>query len=218
MISLVALILANPPGWERVQAGWHAIDQLPKTATPGDRWAAAGKSFIGTPYVGGTLEQFQGNEQCIVIFDGLDCVTFVETAWAVSCSKTRDYDSVKALITQTRYRGGVVKGYASRLHYTRDWLNENIQAGRLWEPGRNQSFTTQESRSFNFMTQNARSYPHIKGHEQAIREIEKKLSSQSFVFVPKSRVKNALGSMQNGDFIALVDRRQGIDFSHVGLL
>ena len=110
-----------------------------------------------------------------------------------------------------------MNGYASRLHYTRDWLNENIRAGRLWEPGLPQTFAVQEQRTFNFMTKRASQYPHIKGHEQKIKEIEMKLSSQPFVYVPKAKVKEALQIMQNGDFIALVDRRQGIDFSHVGL-
>ncbi|MDD2257528.1 MAG: DUF1460 domain-containing protein, partial [Bacteroidales bacterium] len=40
------------------------------------------RAFIGQAYVGGSLEG-DGPEQLRYRFDGFDCVTLVETAWAL---------------------------------------------------------------------------------------------------------------------------------------
>jgi hypothetical protein len=44
----------------------------------GESIVAIGKSFIGTEYVGGTLDKDTKNEKLVVNLTGLDCVTFVE--------------------------------------------------------------------------------------------------------------------------------------------
>ncbi|UCE22682.1 MAG: DUF1460 domain-containing protein, partial [Candidatus Aminicenantes bacterium] len=73
--------------------------------------------FIGTEYVGGTLEG-KGPEICRVDLTGLDCVTFFENvlclARILKKGKT-SYDDFIAELTFTRYRKGVLTDYTSRL-------------------------------------------------------------------------------------------------------
>src|SRR5262245_40690830 len=49
---------------------------LPMGALVGE----VGKCFLGTPYVGQTLEVSDSVESCVINLKGLDCVTFFETS------------------------------------------------------------------------------------------------------------------------------------------
>ena len=90
--------------------------------------AEVGKSFMGTPYVAGTLDENPNSEQLTIYITGLDCVTFVENALIFSRlikSGNTDFDSYKAELELIRYRNGKNTGYASRLHYFTDWIYDN---------------------------------------------------------------------------------------------
>ena len=79
----------------------------------GELMGKVGLEFVGTPYEGGTLES-TGREQCRVVLDGLDCVTYFESvlaiAWMIKNGKTAMSDLVDR-VEFTRYRGGKLNGY-----------------------------------------------------------------------------------------------------------
>ena len=117
------------------------IDSLLNTSskkyykTDSERLLFFAKSFIGTPYKGGTLDTGE-NETLIVCTDSLDCTTYVETVLALYLSSFKDnpgYDDFSELLRYIRYRGGVIDGYAFRLHYFSDWASYIEKKGILRE-------------------------------------------------------------------------------------
>ena len=103
--------------------------------TNSERLLFFAKSFIGTPYKGGTLDAGE-NETLIVRTDSLDCTTYVEAVLALYLSSFKDnpgYDDFSESLIYIRYRGGVIDGYASRLHYFSDWASDNEKKGILRE-------------------------------------------------------------------------------------
>ena len=101
--------------------------------TNSERLLFFAKSFIGTPYKGGALDSGR-NETLIVRIDSLDCTTYVETVLALYLSSFKDnpgYDDFSESLRYIRYRGGVIDGYASRLHYFSDWASDNEKKGIL---------------------------------------------------------------------------------------
>ncbi len=86
----------------------------------------------GTPYVGFTLELSKDSEYCVVNLKGLDCVTFFEDslcmARMIKKGKRSPADLIKEVQT-TRYRGGKMGDFTTRLHYTTDWFVDNEAKG-----------------------------------------------------------------------------------------
>ena len=95
--------------------------------------AAIGNQFLGTPYVGKTLE-LPGEEQLVINLMEVDCTTFVETVLALTITIKQgasDFQKVAATLEQMRYLNGSNTGYGSRLHYFSDWIFENEKAGQF---------------------------------------------------------------------------------------
>jgi hypothetical protein len=105
--------------------GWVALPL-------GERIGRVALSFLGTPYVGWTLERSDDVEPCFVTLEGLDCVTFFETSLAVARllpEQDRSPEALVRAVERTRYRGGRRTDYLSRLHYTTDWMHDNERKG-----------------------------------------------------------------------------------------
>jgi hypothetical protein len=101
----------------------------PKRKTKAQTAITIAKSFIGQPYKAGTLEG-KPKEQLVCNLRDFDCSTFVETVVAMSLinhAGSPSFEKFKKQLTELRYRNGSVEGYASRLHYFREWI---IQAER----------------------------------------------------------------------------------------
>lgn len=184
-----------------------------------DRIVAAGREFLGVPYVGWTLES--NPERCQVFLDKLDCVTFLECAWAVARSAPEvTADRVRRAVTQTRYRTGKVDGYWSRLHYTTDTLHthqrfgkieivsENWPEGVLWDP------------ETSYMSSRPEGYPaskYVANFAEQARKMEIQLSDVRFRRIPIEAWESVLPRMKPGDFVAFCTTKKGLDFSHVGI-
>ncbi len=90
-----------------------------------------GMLLLGTKYEGGTLEG-PGAEVCRADLTGLDCVTFFENALGMARilkKGTPTFDAFLRELTFTRYRGGALTDYTSRLHYTAEWMGDNCSSG-----------------------------------------------------------------------------------------
>ena len=108
----------------------HEASQLPASANLPLFFA---KKFIGRPYVAATLE---GNDpECLVVNTRqLDCTTLVENVMALTLCVQRhnlSYYAFKHALVDMRYRGGLIRGYTSRIHYFTEWITENTKAGML---------------------------------------------------------------------------------------
>lgn len=185
----------------------------------GDRIVRAGREFLGVPYVGWTLES--NPERCQVFLDQLDCVTFLETSWAVArCTPRISEERVKMAVRQTRYRGGAVNGYWSRLHYTTDTfvthqkssklkiVSENFEGGVLWNPDTSYMSTHPEKYAAS---------KYVKDFGTEAKKMEDGLSEVRFHRIPVDRWKDAIKDMRAGDFVGFCTTKRGLDFSHVGI-
>lgn len=177
--------------------------------------------FIGTPYIGGTLEG--GYEVCRINLNGLDCVTFVENVLNLSrIIKQEKYsiDDLFEAITQTRYRNGIIEDYTSRLHYTADWIYQNVKNQIL------QDITPQfggERIKFavDFMSKNPKYYTSLVNNPDLISKIEsqeKEINSRTYYNIPKSKINKIENKLQEGDIICILTNKPGLDYAHLGLV
>lgn len=190
--------------------------------TNSERLLFFAKSFIGTPYKGGTLDTGE-NETLIVRIDSLDCTTYVETVLALYLSSLKDnpgYDDFSESLRYIRYRGGVIDGYASRLHYFSDWASDNEKKGILRE-------VTQEGEhdvricSLNYMTTHSDLYRQLKDNDSLVSEIskvEKSWIDYKMPYIPKNVLNSSKDDspVEDGDILALTTNVSGLDVLHLG--
>lgn len=181
--------------------------------------AAAGSKFLGTPYVGGTLEG--SPEQLTVNTDELDCTTFVETALALALtieshrSSWRDYINN---LENIRYRGGRVNGYASRLHYVSDWIVDNSHRGNLVEVTERVGRADSKVKTLDFMSGHRSSYPALadSANFAGIKSVEVGFRSHKYPYIKAINLGTA--RLRDGDVVALTTNTAGLDVTHMGIV
>lgn len=202
----------------------QAIGQLSEERhlPPGELMIKAGMFFMGTPYVGGTLEQ-DGEERLVVNLRELDCTTFAETCLAltntVRSSNPGPEQYVREL-TRVRYRDSRINGYTSRLHYTTDWIYNNQQKDLVRDVTRDIVEEPYE-KQINFMSTHPGSYRHLKGDNDLtgrIAEIEAEISERPRFYIPKDKEKEMNEHLRDGDIVALTTSINGLDVSHMGIV
>lgn len=194
--------------------------ELPGSGELGTQVLRMSESFLGTPYVAGTLE---GNpvEKLVCKLDGLDCTTLVESAISLTIAKNENptWEGYKAELTKLRYRNGEIDDYSSRLHYVLDWLYENEKRGRL------EDITARIGgvpfrKEINFMTNHANLYPSLAESEtwEKVREQEKQINAREYSYIPKTAVYKAEPLLRDGDIVAFTSSVEGLDCNHMGII
>jgi len=180
-----------------------------------------GKSFLGTEYIASTLET-AGAETLVVNLTGLDCTTFLENVLTfgrvVKKGKTDFNDYLKEL-EYIRYRDGKIENYTSRLHYFSDWIFENSKKGIVKNVtkeigGEPIKFQT------GFMSQNPDKYKMLKANPEFVpvmKAKEDEINARQYYYIPKDKVEQHEGKIQNGDLIAITTNLKGLDIGHVGV-
>lgn len=198
--------------------GWSALPF-------GDLVAKVGLSLRETPYVGWSLERSADREFCYVTLEGLDCVTFFESSLAIARMIRLGQASSRDLlrqVTRTRYRDGVVGGYPSRLHYTCDWMDDNVRRKNVrWVelPGQ-----IPLGKPIDFMSKHTSVYRQLKAHPELVREIEAtessltKAAESRLRYLPNALVEAKETSLKSGDIVGIVTNISGMDCSHTGLI
>ena len=180
--------------------------------------------LLGTPYVAHTLE---GDSEMLTInIDELDCTTFVETLYALARTTLdrryswRDY---AANLESVRYRTGVMTDYSSRLHYISEWIIDNNARGNLVEVTGDLPHSQHQIKTINFMSQHKDSYQSLQSDNAMVDKIkmaENKLRKHRMPVLAKSWLgnKEVQAALQNGDFVGLVTKIEGLDISHLGII
>lgn len=196
------------------------LDKLPIGLLTGD----IGMMLQGTPYVGSTLELSEDREVCSVNLLGLDCVTFYEVALGlarmVRHGGTKPVDLLKE-IQLTRYRGGKLDGYLSRLHYTSDWIDDNERKGVVTNLTPELPGASRMDKSFDFMSRHPQLYRQLRAHRELVplmATIEKQISARRPWYVPNDRVAAIEPLLQTGDIVGIATTAAGLDCSHTGLI
>jgi hypothetical protein len=188
-------------------------------SSTGDLIAQIGRLFLGAPYAAQTLDR-AGRERLIVNFHQFDCTTFVETVLALARCASRAMTSCAGFRRELqfiRYRGGVLDGYSSRLHYFTDWLRDNQKKKILSDLTRHPAGVPL-SKKINYMTTHRESYPAFgKENEfQKMLQVEKNLFRKVFYVIGKDKTGAQKAKIGNGDIIAFSSSEKGLDVAHVG--
>ena len=180
------------------------------------------QSYLGTPYVAGTLE-VEGEERLIINEDSVDCTTFVELSVARWLATQSDSLTFEQQVQALRYRDGVIDGYLSRLHYFTDWVDENARRG-VWrevEPEDKDRVWVTDTLTLSFMSEHPQSYPYLKAHVWAvdsIRAIEQRYASYPIHYIGKEHLNLPPEELPilDGDILGLVTTIEGLDVTHLG--
>lgn len=183
--------------------------------------AEIGNQFLGTPYVGKTLE-LPGEEQLVINLMEVDCTTFVETVLALTLTLKQgdfDFQNVTTTLEQMRYLNGSNSGYGSRLHYFSDWIFENEKAGRFIHLSKSLGGIKSPNTPA-FMSANPNSYSQLADsiNLASIREREVVLASREMYFIPKEKIHLIENQLQNGDIVAITTTIKNLDVVHAGFV
>jgi len=201
-----------------------AINKELSEKSIGDVIVEIGKSFLGTDYLAHSLET-DGDEQLVINLTALDCTTFLENSLVLArCIKGGDttFENYQNELQFIRYRGGVIEGYPSRLHYFSDWIYDNVVKGVVEDVteeigGKKIKF------KLNFMSTHPENYKQLKSHQGGtdfipiIKNQEKKISCREYYFIPKEEFSLSEKLVQNGDLIAITTTVEGLDIGHIGI-
>lgn len=198
------------------------IDSNWKALPIGSLVSKVGLELLEAPYVGGTLDG-TGREVCTVDMLRLDCVTLFEVSLNMARIMQLGKDSLEDLIeavTYTRYRDGILSDYTSRLHYTSEWIDNNIKKGVVVDVTSQLGgipFVLQ----LGFMSQNPKYYPALVAeprYVEVMRSIEQRVNTTSRTIIPRQSIANIESQLQDGDIIAIATSKKGLDYSHTGMI
>ena len=204
---------------------------------------AIAEQFLGTPYVASTLEETP--EQLRVFLDKTDCILFVEmcSCFALTVKGLRIVQSLESdkyqvgipyvrkekpsyallcdNIRNMRYRWGHVEGYASRIHYTSEWILQNWENFILREYTK--SLGEEYEQQFFFMTSHRERYKQLADTTQfvKIQEVEQYLNEYApYYFISQERLRKpeVMSQIHSGDIVCFVSKQgNGIDIAHVAI-
>jgi Protein of unknown function (DUF1460) len=185
-----------------------------------------GELAAGTPYEAFTLEQYleeggspSRTEPLTLHLDRFDCVSLVESCLAVARvahgPEQPAWETFAREMERMRYRGGERSGYASRLHYFSEWLDDNARRGLVRILGEELGGRA-DTRPLRFMSTHADSYPALAVPEvlTRIEEMERTLDDAPRWVVPTARIASVADRLETGDILAFATSIEGLDVTH----
>lgn len=188
--------------------------------------AAVGVMAIGTPYEAFTLEKYlkaggdaSATEPLALSLTKFDCVTLVESSLGVARLAANSAQPFWELfgreVEKMRYRGGVRRGFSSRLHYFSEWISDGQSRGLVQDLAKELGGVN-DPRPLRFMTEHRASYPGLKTDKvfDEIGAMERSLDSHPRYFIPTDRIATITDKLQSGDVLAFATSIPGLDVSH----
>ncbi len=129
-------------------------------------------------------------------------------------------EDLLAEVQFTRYRGGKMGDFTTRLHYTTDWFVDNQEKGVIKIltpelPGA-EPFT----QKVGIMTEHPEHYRQLAAHPDMvpkIRVMEEQINGRSLKYLPMDKLAAAEHLLQTGDIVGVCTTERGIDIAHTGL-
>lgn len=189
------------------------------------------RQFLDVPYVAHTLESPDGQERLVVNLRQMDCTTLVETVTALTLA-TRNggtsWGDYCHWLMSVRYLDGKKDGYASRCHYFSQWVASAEARGLVSEVRgddvkEHSPFTGTQHLRLHYMSRHRASYPAIAQDEAEAKRVacyEREYSGARVHYIPArltGKSREELSCIQDGDILALVTKKDGLDVSHLGL-
>ena len=177
--------------------------------------------FLEKPYVAGTLDK-NDIEKLVINLREFDCVTFVETVMALAnttASNDLTFDNFASQLKQIRYRNGVIDGYDSRLHYTSDWAENNVEK-KILSAKSQELGGILETKNIDFMTSQRSAYNALKTDDEMlgkIKSIENDINKRKgFYYLPKEKITSKEAEIPHMAMIAFTTSIKGLDTTHTG--
>lgn len=196
-----------------------------KQTTKAARILYLARQLKGVPYVAKTLEH-NDKERLVVNLHELDCTTYVESVLAMYlCAQQpkATFQDYCRHLQSIRYLDGNV-AYQSRLHYFSSWIDENTRQGRVSEiTSPNPPFSRTQTPTINYMTTHSELYPMLvknPGWIADIAKMERSLAGKRYRYIPKTAISNTSllrRTIKDGDILAIVTKKKGLDTSHIGI-
>ena len=211
-------------------ATWSArlrADGLTRHDAPLGRAAVrVGELAVGSPYVAYALEAYmraggspRSREPLTLWLTRFDCVSLVESCLAVARASEGAAAPTWARfgreVERMRYRGGVRKSYASRLHYFSEWISDGARRGLVRDLGAELGGEA-DTRPLRFMTEHRASYRAL-ADARVFREIaamERGLDDHARFVIPTARIAAVADRIESGDVLAFATSRPGLDVTH----
>jgi Protein of unknown function (DUF1460) len=174
------------------------------------------QSFVGQSYEAHTLEQLP--ESLVCNLNTFDCYTFVESVLALTEVRygSKKYSDYQKIIQKLRYRNGQIDGYASRLHYFSEWIEQAQKNNFIQDVTIKITDNEHFDAKINFMTQHRKLYAQLSDDLvfEAIGQSEQKLSKSKKYYLPKNKINENF--INEGDIIGITSNTPGLDFNHEG--
>jgi hypothetical protein len=202
---------------------------LATEASLGPSAARVGELAAGTPYEPGTLDAYLRSgaappaiEPLTLSLTRFDCVTLVESCLALGRLAGRqgapDWDRFGREVERMRYRGGVRRGYPSRLHYFSEWVSDGAARGLVQDLGADLGGIA-DDRPLRFMTTHRGSYPALSNDRmyRRIAAMERRLDNRPRRVIPLSAITGVAARIETGDVLAFATAIPGLDVTHAAL-
>jgi hypothetical protein len=199
---------------------------VPPDAPLGRAATRVGQLAAGTPYEAHTLEAYirdrddpAASEPLTLSLTRFDCVTLVEACLAVArasqAGAPASWEAFGHEVERMRYRGGLRRGYGSRLHYFSEWIEDGQRRGLVKDLGRKLG-GEEDRRPLRFMTSHRESYPALADDSllREIGEIERRLDNLPRYVVPTARILAVADQIESGDVLAFATGIPGLDVTH----
>jgi hypothetical protein len=218
------------PDRERLDAWTGALRSgglIRRDAPIGRAAARVGELAEGTPYEAGMLEAYlraggtrlPSFEPLALSLTRFDCVTLVESCLAVPRAAARDarpsWEGFAHEVERMRYRGGVRRGYASRLHYFSEWIADGERRRLVRDLGAELG-GAEDARPLRFMTVNRAKYPALADDRvfRQIAAVERGLDGRARRVIPTKRIPEVVARIETGDVLAFATEIAGLDVTH----
>ena len=178
---------------------------------------AVAQSFLGIPYVTGTLDR-TSNEQLVVNLRQLDCWTHVECSLALALAGSQgSFQDFQNYLKVLRYWGGNMEGYGSRIHYFSGWLLQAEKLGFVQDITRDLGGVPYRKK-IKYISARPQKYPKNKDEKtlEALKNAESRINRHAWYFIPKSKVASKEHLLREGDIIILTSAKADLDISHQG--
>lgn len=196
------------------------------TESIGALMQALGTQFDGAPYLEGTLDTVD-TETLVVRLDGFDCVTFIETTFAMArglAAGDTTYAGFARRLAEQRYRDGRLRGYCSRLHYLTEWMVDNEDRGLVDRLGTELGGRPLPD-TLDFMSTHRSDYDRFADDDSlfaCVQDMEAALQARQqrdpVRYVPQDSIRTVYDELRAGDIVGMVTSIEGLDVSHSGLV
>lgn len=174
----------------------QALVIINQTSDLGPRVNQGSEIFLWRRYAENPLGGGPGSQELFsVSFDEFDCVTYVETVLALSCSKTQT--RFLRELRDLRYEGGKVDWF-SRNHFMTAWLERNVARGAVAD--------LTQGRDTVAKTRTLSGVAGLPPEEVTFR------------LFPKRCLSRVRSQIQTGDLIMFVSTKEHLDVFHMGIL